>query len=152
MKIFDLNVNNFCGPDHEKDWQTCCKSEEQKLQDKVLGDVISKIDVEKPDIIVFQEFDVNAPAGKKAVRRLGERKYRPVYPNQENEISGNYSITMIFVKEIEVVPDKSPEVMKYRWCVIKIGDLTTLGVHAPLENKYRKPEDVQKFFDALKNM
>lgn len=29
-------------------------------------------------------------------------------------------------------------------------ELRLLGVHAPLESKYRKPEDVQKFFDALK--
>lgn len=159
MRIFNLNVNNFGGPydkkpqkRKEESWgeyrEARCEFEKKSLD--VLRDIISTIDAEKPDIIVFQEFDVNAPAGEKAARLLAERGYERVYPNRESEISGSFSITIIFVKELEIVPCASPKILEYRWCAIKIGDLTIMGVHAPLESNRRKAEEVQRFFDELK--
>ena len=160
MKIFNLNANNFGGPYDTKpkkkdlSWGEYNKVryefEQQGLN--VLKSIINAIDIEKPDIVIFQEFDVNSPAGKEVSCLLAEPKrgYKQIFPNGEKEISGNYSITMMFVRNYEIMTCESPKVMEYRWCGIKIGDLTIMGVHAPLESDFRKKEDVQKFFYGLK--
>ncbi len=166
MKIMSLNVNNFGGLLFKKPiWSDNRSKQEYNEEMRLFQNdplrvnaaeaVISTIrEVETPDVVVFQEFDVNAPAGRRTFELLVECGYRPIYPDEEKEISGNYSITMIFAKkQLKVIPYASPKIMiggktkwEWRWCVANIDGLMMFGVHAPTRGR---DDNIQKFFDKL---
>lgn len=144
MKIMDLNVNNFGGLyDAKPLWKNFRPlwEEYRVAMDVFQSDpqrvaaaeaIISAIENEAPDLIIFQEFDVNAHAGKEIARRLST--YYPVYPDKEESIPGNSSITIFFVKNDYVVDrynSPGPDKKAWKWCGIGIGDLTICGVHFP---------------------
>lgn len=150
MKIFLLNTNNFGGLDNAKpkkndfpSW-TDYNAERRIFQDDPLRataaeKIIRAVEREAPDVIVFQEFDVNAPAGKTAVKWFIEHEYQPAYPDKESEaeIFHNASITMMFVKkQLHAVPYASPKIKEWRWCIAKISNFKIVGVHVPSEKAF----------------
>ncbi len=152
MKIFSLNTNNFGGLDNAKpkkndlpSWTwtdhnaECRIFQDDPLRVTAAEKMIRAVERETPDVIVFQEFDVNAPAGKTAIKWLIEHGYQPTYPDMESEakIFHNASITMMFVKkQLHAVPYASPKIKEWRWCIAKISDLKIVGVHVPSEKAF----------------
>ena len=163
MKIMSLNVNNFGGMHHEKPrWEAYRPLgreyreamnifQQDPCRVETAETIVKAVETKAPDAMVFQEFDINAPAGQRAVKSLKKCGYQPIYPDKELEIRKNYSITMMFAKEqLQAVPCASPQIIiggepkwAWRWCVMKISDLKIIGVHAPLNG------NAQKFFDAM---
>lgn len=160
MKIFLLNANNFGGPhdakplkkDYPSDYnEVCYKFQNDSLRITVEKAIISAVEAENPDVVVFQEFDVNAPAGKEAIKWFREHEYQPIYPDKESTESIEkrsikyditYSITMMFVKEqLQVMPCASPNIKEWKWCVAEVDDFQIVGVHIP---------DGMAFLDKLK--
>lgn len=162
MKIMSLNVNNFGGLQSSKPRRDNFSSwieyntemrifQEDILRVRKAEAIIDTVEIEAPDVVVVQEFDVNAPAGQRAIELFIKYDYQPIYPDREVKISGNYSITMMFAKkQLQAIPCASPRIVingglkwSWRWCVVKIDDLTIIGVHAPLSG------NVQKFFNTM---
>lgn len=86
MKIMNLNVNNFGGiRDKKPQWkdfkplwreyrlETRLFQGDQKRRD-IVEALACAIRTEMPDIVIFQEFDINAPAGKEAIRPTKSEK------------------------------------------------------------------------------
>lgn len=150
MKIFLLNANNFGGLYDAKPMKKDFSSwEEYNAMFRIFQNdslritaeeaIIRAIETENPDVIVFQEFDVNAPAGKNFIKWSSDREYQSIYPDMEGEatIFNNASITMMFVKkQLQAVPCASPKIKAWRWCAAKIDTFKFVGVHAPLENEF----------------
>lgn len=150
MKIFLLNTNNFGGLCDTKPMRKNFSSREEynamcrifqndSLRITAEEAIISAIETENPDVIVFQEFDVNAPAGRNFIKWSSDHEYQPIYPDKESEakIFNNASITMMFVKkQLQIVSCSSPKIKAWRWCISKIDTLKFVGVHAPLENEF----------------
>lgn len=164
MKIFDLNVNNFGGPDDEKprvdDFPSLreyvkARNAFQKASQRIIAveAIICEIKKEKPDVIILQECDVNAPAGRKLAESLRECSYYPVYPNREDKKAFNKtpSITMMFVNNdaVDRYPSPGPAQKAWKWCGIGIGDLMISGVHFPDEKDYL--DDVKRYSETHKN-
>ncbi len=105
-------------------------------------------------VFAFQEFDINAPAGQKAVELFQDYGYVPIYPDQEIAagVFGNSSITMMFAKKsLQVKPLSSPAVKEWRWCVAEVEGIKIMGVHAPLhkEEDPQHNKEVKRFFEEL---
>ncbi len=163
MKIMSLNVNNFGGDTEKPRWDKYTIKNEywaelREFQNdpkriEVAREITNMIRVELPDVVVFQEFDVNAPAGKQTINDLGEYGYLTIYPDKERpeSIRGNCSITMMFTKKDNVERYRSPELKAWKWCGIKIDDLMIIGIHAPEEMKFlRNVQEWAKSHDEEK--
>ena len=164
MKIFDLNVNNFGGIHDKKPqinefsspWEYKAERDTfQKDSQRVVAmeAIACAIKKEKPDVVILQEFDVNAPAGKKLAQRLYESSYCPIYPHKEEEdaFEKTPSITIMFVKNFAVDRYFSPgsERKAWKWCGIGIDDLLISGVHFPAGKEYLY--DVERYAKKHKN-
>lgn len=150
MKIFLLNANNFGGLCDAKPIERKSSSRKEYDEKRYIFQndprritaeeaIISAVETENPDVMVFQEFDVNAPAGKKFIKWSSDHEYQPIYPDREREaeIFNNASITMMFVKkQLQTVPCASPNIKPWRWCIAKIDTLKFVGVHAPEGNEF----------------
>lgn len=151
LRITNLNVRNFgLGKDKPRwedfqDKQKFYRARATFLEaavpvaEKIVEKLLDK--AEKPsDIFVFQEFDVDTPAGKRTIELFIEHGYKPIYPDKESAISGSFSITMMFVKDQlqDVDPCVNPKIRlngelrwDWKWCIVCINNLTIVGIHAP---------------------
>lgn len=150
MKIMSWNINNFGGLNTRKPlWEEFQQRGKEAYREAlsmfqtdpyrltVAEKIVSKIEYENPDIIVFEEFDVDAPAGKKAIMMFEERGYQPILPDKEKKIRGNYSITMMFVKNrLQTIPCASPIIKAWKWCIAEINNLKIVGVHIPSDQAF----------------
>lgn len=167
MRIASLNVNNFCGAKGKKtNWDEYKKigASRQKYEchleasrqnpawtnnANAIAERLNNPNL-VPNIVVLSEFDISTPAGEAFIQRFAD--YELVVPIGETnggkilekaeEYGPTYSITVILIKKDLYREEIRREMAPGGWAdfnLVKLDDLTVLGVHAKERN-----------FDALK--
>lgn len=126
MKIVYLNTNGFYGIDG------CNKNSKNESNINNAREILTLLfENVDPNIIFFSEFDVNSCAGQFVIKKLKEKGYFCVFPNQFKYMSEHYtSIVIAFTKE-KKQSEKSPTKKSLKWNEIRLNDYRIVGVHIP---------------------
>lgn len=158
MKIMSLNVNRFSGmkqpgyTDAMNELTQCPKAEE------IIGAIKRHMGSDTGNIVVLQEIPyMRRPVSAEAVRRLYGRFERElsdsgyeIFPPLGNGLTCTLAIAGKNSGWRSAACDFG---RNYRNKYVAIEHpalgLSVLGVHAPVENRYNRPEDVGAFFEGM---
>lgn len=138
MKILNININDFGGPEnHREDFKNKFGNgkyiqEWDKLDKKeTINSFISKIDEYKPDIIIIQEYDINSTECQDIfVPLMRKRGYIP--KSVQVKPTTRPSMTVFFVKNGLGDKDISTgHLRNARAYAIQVNDLVIYGTHVP---------------------
>ena len=137
MKILDLNVNDFGGKKYHleeykkyglRQWDAIDKTD-------VIDGILSLIDGFNPDIVIFQEYDINSSDAKLFEKDMLKRGY---LLKSEKVRYVRPSMTVFFIKtSIEALYVPTGHELNGRAYAVKIGDVTVYGTHVPPKGKNR---------------
>lgn len=159
MKILNININDFGGPEnHREDFKNKLGNgkyiqEWDKLDKKeTINSFISKIDEYKPDIIIIQEYDINSKECREIFEPLMvEKGY--ILKSVSVKSKKRPSMTVFFVKnglgdeDISTGHDRNA-----RAYAIQVNDLVIYGTHVPPSGTVESFwKEINNFVQRFKN-
>lgn len=152
MKILNININDFGGPEnHRENFKNKFGNgkyiqEWDKLDKKeTINSFISKIDEYKPDIIIIQEYDINSTECQDIFVPLMRKKgYIPKSVPVKSK--KRPSMTVFFVKnDLKYKPISTGHDRNARAYAIQVNDLVIYGTHVP------PSDNVESFWKEINN-
>jgi hypothetical protein len=135
IKIYNLNVNDFGGPnnhleEYKKDYSVRAYSEWDKIDKTEYFDgIFESICNCNPDIVIFQEYDLNSKEAHCFAEKMNSYGLRLEH---EPTLLSRPSMTVFFIKEgIEYVNISIGHKRNARAYAVKVGDLIIYGTHVP---------------------
>lgn len=157
MKIISLNVNRLSGME-ERDYTDSFASLDKCPKANELIAFVKGFLYGEPDGVVFL---YEIPFCKCNRERRLYQNFRNRFPEEQYRISApgrkGQSCTLAICNKAcgwtpknNIFGKETGYTNKYLELVNENFGLHLMGIHAPVESNYNKPEDIQKFFDAMR--
>lgn len=155
MKIYNLNVNDFGGKNnHLEEYKELygarwCMNKWDKEVDKtdVKEGILNNIDEYMPDLVIFQEFDINSNDATDFKNEMETRGYLLC-----SEITGfkRPSMTVFFIKnELEYSYINTGHHLNGRAYAVKVKDTIIYGTHVPPKYNGEYWDELESFIENL---